>query len=84
MIGITTFPSLCIVTPWAARKREFGLVFVFMSSHRCKKKGGSLDRLLYAGDDKEPLPVSLRVAMALGIARGVSYLHGVRIIHRDL
>lgn len=61
MVGITTFPSLCIVTPWAER--------------------GSLDRVLYG---QEPLSCRLRCLIQLGIARGILYLHSVRILHRDI
>lgn len=44
--------------------------------------GGSLEQLL--ANTAEPLSPSLKVRLALGISRGMAYLHESGVFHRDL
>lgn len=44
--------------------------------------GGSLEQLL--ANSAEPLNAAMKIRLALGISRGMTYLHGAGIFHRDL
>ncbi len=81
MVGITTFPSLCIVTPWAERGALDRYVYkvwsVLLVWHLL---GGSIA----FAQESNPLPAELACRIQLGMARGALYLHSVRILHRDM
>lgn len=44
--------------------------------------GGSLEQLL--ANSAEPLNAAMKIRLALGISRGMTYLHGAGLFHRDL
>lgn len=44
--------------------------------------GGSLEQLVQ--NEKEILPPSIKIRLALGIAKGMQYVHDYGVFHRDL
>lgn len=44
--------------------------------------GGSLEQLL--ANTAETLNAAMKIRLALGISRGMTYLHGAGLFHRDL
>jgi serine/threonine protein kinase len=78
MVGITAFPSLCIVTPWAERGALDHYVYKAHAILLC------LFCHLTLLQESNALPCELACRIQLGIARGALYLHSVRILHRDM
>lgn len=47
-------------------------------------KGGSVRQFLSKRRDKKSVPLKLAVKQALDVAKGMEFVHGVGVIHRDL
>ncbi|XP_048127202.1 BRASSINOSTEROID INSENSITIVE 1-associated receptor kinase 1-like [Rhodamnia argentea] len=63
---------------WSPKRGEYVLVYAFLVN-------GSLDSLLRGQSTKKiPLDWPTRKKIAIGAARGLSHLHDLRIIHRDI
>ncbi|XP_071729704.1 serine/threonine-protein kinase STY13-like [Rutidosis leptorrhynchoides] len=47
-------------------------------------KGGSVRQFLSRRRDKKSVPLKLAIKQALDVAKGMEFIHGVGVIHRDL
>ncbi|KAF8040046.1 hypothetical protein BT93_B2307 [Corymbia citriodora subsp. variegata] len=80
VIGQTHHKNLVRLLGFCDEGRERLLVYEFLSN-------GTLSNLLFAGDPKLKTPWNRRCQIALGVARGLTYLHDecpMQIIHCDI
>ncbi|XP_057974423.1 probable serine/threonine-protein kinase PBL11 isoform X1 [Malania oleifera] len=75
-LGMLSHPNLVRLLGFCWEEKEFLLVYEYMQR-------GSLENHLFRS--AEPLPWSTRLKIAIGAARGLSFLHtsGMKIIYRD-
>ncbi|GJP66566.1 hypothetical protein CLOP_g23484 [Closterium sp. NIES-67] len=77
LLGRLRHPNLVNLIGYCSQKNQAMLVYALMPH-------GGLDTWLLQDSTRPVLTWQQRILIALGAARGLAYLHGANIIHRDL
>ncbi|XP_075632933.1 putative serine/threonine-protein kinase PIX13 isoform X1 [Castanea sativa] len=80
VLGRLSHPNLVKLLGYCQEDRELLLIYEFM------RKGSLENHLFGRGSAVQPLPWDIRLKIAIGVARGLAFLHtsDKRVIHRDI